>query len=297
MTAEENILAQLTHLLGEQAMSKSVCSGSLLRKLRPLLHAGVVVEERSRAGRRLVVRDAVALQDFIHVNFPGAVIPYFTASRVAGIAGFRNSKVFASDTPEIVSVRAWSDTAIVDEGQPTGAAIATARHGVFSFLLRPRYRIHGNAALVENPLVFLQFERLDLPVDLAIYGHGRVSSRLLEWLASNEAPTFSLLHLPDYDPVGLSEFERLRGRLGNRVRLHLPQHLPALFARFSNPALLANQTARASLANLRQSTTPEARQVVALIDEHNAGLEQEALLLEHLPTPRITKSERGASNA
>ncbi len=261
-------------------MSRSACSGSLFIKLRPLLHAGVVVEERSGAGRRLVVRDTAALQDFIHVHFPGALTPDLAASRLAGVAGFRNSKVFASDTPEIVSVRAWSETAILDDGQPTGAAVATTRHGVFSFLLHQRYALHGNTALVENPIVFLQFERLHLPIDLAIYGHGRVSSRLLEWLASLEGPRLSLLHLPDYDPVGLSEFERLRNRLGNRVRLHLPPELPARFARFSNPALLANPAARASLASLRQSTIPEVRQVVALIDQHNAGLEQEALLVE-----------------
>jgi hypothetical protein len=295
MTAEGNIFAQLTHLLGEQTMSRSACSGSLLRKIRPLLHAGVLVEERSGVGRRIVVRDAVALQDFIHVNFPGALIPDFAASRVAGIAGFRDSKVFANDTPEIVSVRAWSDTSLLDDGQPAGAATATARHGVFSFLLHPRYRINGNAALVENPLVFLQFERLHLQIDLAIYGHGRVSSRLLEWLVANDATSFSLLHLPDYDPVGLSEFERLRGRLGNRVRLHVPQDLPARFARFSNLALLANPAARASLDTLRQITTPEVRQVVTLIDQHNAGLEQEALLIEDAPASRL-KSCSGASN-
>src|ERR1035438_7963190 len=52
MTAEENILAQITHLLEEGAMPRSACSGSLLKTLQPLLHAGVVVEEHSGAGRR-----------------------------------------------------------------------------------------------------------------------------------------------------------------------------------------------------------------------------------------------------
>jgi hypothetical protein len=280
VTAKENILAQLTHLLGENAISRSACSGSLLRTLRPLLHAGVVVEERSGAGRRLVVRDAAALRDFVSVHFPAAPTPDAAASRVAGVAGFRSSKVFASDTPEIVSVRAWSETAILADGQPAGAATATARHGVFSFLLDPRYALDGDAALVENPLVFLEFERLHLPVNLAIYGHGRASTRLLDWLASHGSHLRSLLHLPDYDPVGLSEFERLRRRLGDRVRLYLPADLALRFARFSNPDLLANPTARVLLATLRQSATPEVRQVVALIDPHNAGLEQEALLVE-----------------
>jgi hypothetical protein len=90
---------------------------------------------------------------------------------------------------------------------------------------------------------------------------------------------FGLLHLPDYDPVGLSEFQRLRSRLGQRVALYLPPDLENLFAQFSKRKLLANRSSQAILARIRKSDSPEIRRVVDLMDRHNAGLEQEALLL------------------
>lgn len=281
MTAQENILAQITRLLEEGAMPRSACSGSLLRTLRPLLHAAVVVEERSGGGRRLVVRDATALQEFSRRHFPVVAVSNALTSRIAGVARFRDSKALANDTPEIVSVRAWSPGALVKEGQPTEAVSATAQYGVFSFLLceGKRYTLHGSCALVENPAVFTKFEGLQLPVGLVIYGQGRASKRLVEWLATMATPDFGLIHLPDYDPVGLVEFKRLQGHLGDRVHLHLPNDIDQRFARFSNRALLEKPNNRAVLANLRRTTLTEVRRVVALIDCHNAGLEQEALLL------------------
>jgi hypothetical protein len=89
-----------------------------------------------------------------------------------------------------------------------------------------------------------------------------------------------LVHLPDYDPVGLSEFQRLHTRLGSRVVLHLPNDLEARFARFSNPKLLENDSSQAMLAQLRRSDSPSICHVVKLIDRYNAGLEQEALLVK-----------------
>jgi hypothetical protein len=279
MTAQENILAQLELLTEHGTMPKSACSSSLLKFVRPLLDAEVLVEERSGGGRRLVVRDAAAFRDFCQHKFPNALVSAGGSTRVAGVARFRDSKAFASNTPEMVVVRAWREDALLLYDQPTGAAAATAQHGVFSFLLNsgPEYSLHSPCALVENPAVFVGFERLGLPVGLVIYGQGRASNRLLEWLAGITSSEFTLLHLPDYDPVGLSEFERLRGRLGERVRLYLPIDLHQRFARHANRSLLDKPNSRAILANLRRTSSGDIRQVLALIDHHNAGLEQEAL--------------------
>ena len=65
-------------------------------------------------------------------------------------------------------------------------------------------------------------ERLNLDANGVIYGQGRISSRTLEWLVQTTDPTFRLLHLPDYDPLGLSEFLRLHSSLQERIVLHLP---------------------------------------------------------------------------
>ena len=101
---------------------------------------------------------------------------------------------------------------------------------------------------------------------------------MLGWLCTNDS-SFSLLHLPDYDPVGLSEFKRLHARLGTRVTLYLPPDLEARFAQFSNRELLKKVNSQSMLAQLRRSELPSVRHVVELIDRHNAGLEQEALLI------------------
>jgi hypothetical protein len=281
VTSEENIAAQLNGLLDQGTRALSRCSALLLETLRPLLQAGVVVEERSSAGRRLSVRDPAALREFTRRRFPNAPMATVLASRVAGVAGFRNSKVFASDTPELVSLRAWREDALTKDAEPVGAAAATMRHGAFTFLLRPAssYVLHGTCALVENPIVFTEFERLQLPVALVICSHGRVSKRILDWLTHMDSPDFRLVHLPDYDPVGLGEFVRLRQRLGSRVSLHVPTGIEQRFARFSNPALLGAPNSQAMLATLRQEKICELHTILELINRHNAGLEQEALLL------------------
>ena len=66
--------------------------------------------------------------------------------------------------------------------------------------------------------MFALVERLSLPIEVAILGGGRISKRLLDWCAQMISEDFKLIHLPDYDPIGLNEFARLRARLGERVR-------------------------------------------------------------------------------
>jgi hypothetical protein len=281
MSAGENTLARLQRLQADGSLARSACSRTLIQRLGPLLSAGVVVEERSGAGRRLVVRQTAALAAFLQREFPAAALAPEDYSRTAGVARFRDSKAFASDTPEIVCARAWSEEALHQNGKSCGAAAATTAHGIFAFLLSQTrdYSLHAPTALVENPALFAQFERLRLPVSLAIYGRGRASTRLVEWLGDQSSPGFSLLHLPDFDPTGLAEYERLHARLGARISLFLPPDLEERFQRFSNRSLLHKPNTQAMLASLQQSPLPEVRQIVALINRHNAGLEQEALLL------------------
>jgi len=282
MSGGANTLARLQRLQAEGSLARTSCARVFLHALAPLLSAGVIIEERSGAGRRLVVRQPAALAAFIEREFPGAGLAETDLSRTAGVAQFRNSKIFPSDTPEIVSLRAWSESAVRKNGEPCAAAAATAAHGVFSLLLNQteEYSLCAPVALVENPAVFAHFERLGMPVQAAIYGHGRISRRLADWLARQTAPRFALVHCPDFDPAGLVEYERLCAGLGERISLFLPPDLEEKFRRFSNRALLQKKHTQGMLATLRRSLRPEVRRVVALIDEHNAGLEQEALLLQ-----------------
>jgi hypothetical protein len=273
--------SKLRLLIASRSIPRSACSASLLTVLQPLLQAGVLQEERAAAGRRLVVCDTGTLNDFLRSRFPDATTEEAALSRMIGVARYRNSKALASDTPEIAVIRAWQDTSLDKGGRVCDAVNATAQHGVFSFLLRPGpdYQLHGPCALVENPAVFVCFERLGLDVGLIIHGRGRASQQLIKWLANQVARDFSLLHLPDYDPIGMDEFKRLRFHLKDRVRLHVPVNLENAFTQFSKRSLLDKKHSRALLSRLRSSRLPEIQRVVALIDRHNGGLEQEALLV------------------
>lgn len=282
MTRQAAIRARFARLLEQGAVPLSTGSSAWLATLQPLLDAGVVAEERAGAGRRLRVRDEAALRAFLAQRYPDATTTAGASSRIRGVARFRDTKAFASDEPEIVCLRAWRAGGLTRSGESVQVAEATAKHGLFGFLLASEspYRLSGPCALVENPAVFARIEALKLPVSLAIYGQGRVSKRRLDWLASTDAPDFTLLHLPDYDPVGLSEFVRLRARLGSRVRLHVPGDLAARFERYSNRALLQRPNSQSLLAKLRSCPVPEIQPILTLMDRHNAGLEQEALFLE-----------------
>ena len=282
MKLQVQIQAKLRKLVECETLPASQCGKAFLNLLEPLLHGGVLELKPSGGGQKLVVKNAGALRDFCRQRFPETDLPADVGSRIEGVARFRDTKAMANRENEIISFRVWRDDALLKAGKPVGAAAAAAAHGVFSFLLAQDcpYELHGACALVENPAVFMVAEQLKLDVGLMIYGHGRISNRAIDWLARSMAPGFSLLHLPDYDPVGLSEFQRLHARLGDRVILHLPADLETRFAQFSNRRLLKKGNSQAMLAQLRCSNLPAIRRVIALIDRYNAGLEQEALLVK-----------------
>lgn len=273
------VATKLRLLQQDGFLPASVVGPALLRELRPLVDAGVLRRVRSGAGWRWALRDAAALDALLGQRLPSIEGPLM--GRVAGVARFRDSKSVANDTPPVVLARAFADNLVDPGGRACDAVESTRRHGVFAFVLGEAsgYRVSGTVALVENPAVFLRCEELGLGAGLVICGNGRVHGRLLGWLAAHEGPGPRVLHLPDYDPVGLMEFRRLREALGERAALHLPGDLARRFSRYSNPRLLEGLQSRAMLARLRGSHEPGIREVVELIDRHNGGLEQESLLV------------------
>jgi len=282
MKLQAQAQTKLRKLIECGALPVSQCGKAFLNLLEPLLHGGVLELKPNGGGQKLAVKNADALHDFCRQRFSETDLPVDAGSRVEGVARFRDTKAMANRENEIISFRVWRDDALLKGGKSVGAATASAAHGVFSFLLVQDcpYELSGACALVENPAVFIVAEQLNLDVGMMIYGHGRISNRAIDWLARMTDSSFSLLHLPDYDPVGLSEFQRLHTRLGDRVILHLPADLETRFAQFSNRKLLEKGNSQAMLAQLRRSNLPAIRCVVELIDRYNAGLEQEALLVK-----------------
>lgn len=272
--------ARLTQLLENGYLAASACSSAFINLVQPLVDSGVLQWQRSGAGRRLTVVDSSTLAEFITSRFPGAG-GGVDALRIRATGDFRDSKALPNNAPEIATFRVWKDSALQRAGEPFGAAGWTQAHGVCAVQISglSTYSVHGSCAVVENPALFFEIERLGLPLALALLVRGRASDRLLSWLGAQKMGTGKIVHFPDYDPVGLSEYLRIKKRLSSAVQLYIPADIRARFARFSNPALLHPLRSTGILASLRASTDPEVQPIVSLIDHFGAGLEQEALLL------------------
>lgn len=274
---------KLQQLVERGSLPRSICSEALLELVTPLISAGVLAWQRSGAGKRLTVVQPETLVHFCKQHFPhSADEASFASARVAGVAQFRDSKILGSTEGEIVTLRGWENGGLTSAGAPVDIVTPTLVHGVFSFVLKPEtpYAIRMQVALVENPAVFLEFERLRSNLPVAIYAHGRISDRLLDWLASQRDDGFQLIHFGDYDPVGLDEFRRLASKLGERAKLYIPTNLAELFRKYSKRDLLVGAMSQKLLAGLRESGDTAVQRVIELIERHNGGLEQEALLID-----------------
>lgn len=275
-------LTACRRLLQDGLLPRSVCSRSLLEALQPLFDTGIVHWEKAAGGQRLAVANLPGLERWFRQHFPetqtGADI---TSSRIHAVAQFRDSKALPSNLPEIVCLRTTRDGGLLHDGQPVETTLATRQNGVFALTLTDQtpFTLIGSCALVENPAVFHDFERLKIEPSLAIYAGGCSSNRLVSWLKSNSQHGLKTLHLPDYDPLGLTEFLRLYEQLGDAVTLHLPDTLPRLFRSHSKAGLLADSKNQRMLIELRNAKHPSVKHVVQMIDESNGGLEQESLLI------------------
>lgn len=278
-------------MLAEERISRSQLSASSLATLQPLLAGGILEIERAGRGEVVLVRNKPAFEAWLRQRFPffgGEVTIPDGAHRAGAVAFRRDSKSAGLGVDkEVLHLRAFghsSPTVSVD-GLDMPVVELTARHGVAACLIGQNSVIRvsaGRVLLVENLECYLRAESLVPDASVVLNASGRVSERLVKCLARSQLGTEPLLHLPDYDPVGLSEYRRLREALGERVTLYVPNDLEARFARFGNRSLInAKPRNRALLEQLNNLPWPceESARVFTLIKELGAGLEQEALLL------------------
>jgi hypothetical protein len=279
---DPNVPAKCRRLLETGALPRSQCGAGFVRRLKPLFDAAVVRWEKSAAGQKLNLLDRAALERWLVQHFPGTRISNdLDSSRIQGVAQFRDSKAKRSNLPVIVCVRSTRDGVLLKDGAPVETTRSTAVHGVFAFCLAEpsTYSLEGSCVLIENLAVFQLFERLNLGVDLGIWTGGISSNRFLNWLVSVTQLGQRALHLPDYDPVGMTQFMRYHRRLGDSVSLYLPNDLSFLFKNYSNASLLLSPKSQRMLLRLRRAEHPAVRRVLSLMDEHNGGLEHEALFI------------------
>lgn len=282
----DGLLTTLTALVDHGAVAWSTVSAKQHAALRPLLDGGVLVRETSGNGERLVVKKPKVVRRFATKHYPNGLASAAEAahrseglSTVEGVQHFRDAKRGTQDT-DILLLRGRPGTTVAcnDTDVPVGALTATA--GVASVLLHADQKVsmNGTLAIVENQTAFLRTEALGVDFDIALYGHGRLSSRVIAWLASPAMATVDVVHCPDYDPVGLHECARLYAQCGPRARLYSPPDLDVLLQRYGKRALY--QDNRPLLASI-DDAPPEVHAIADLLTRYGCGLEQEILISRH----------------
>jgi hypothetical protein len=280
----------LRRLIQRQRLAGSDLSTQARKQLRPLFVGGVLVAETSGRGEIVEVRKPEQLLTWVRLTFPsfeGQWQGPAEFGRAQSIALRRSSKAAGSGIGAgVLHLRAMAEgrgTATVN-GVNFPVRELTAQHGVAACLIRPDTQIEfiGQTVLIENLECFLNAERILPEASIFLNGAGRLSDQLIACLGRSTFSPAPVVHFPDYDPVGLSDYLRLKVLLGPRVVLYLPSDIERRFAALGDQRLISEKPRnRALLEKLATERwpCPESKMVFDLIKESGAGLEQESLLL------------------
>ena len=276
----------LAKLLATLSESSSLPASRISRRdrlrLQSLFDSSVVEEVRSGVGRRIVVTNHTALQKFIQSIYPSGlegIIAEDLPTRSRAVAECRDSKRASGKNPTTLLIRGFNVCTLHKNGSQLPVAEWTECAGVAALRLdfMTGWQHQGTLGLVQNLETFWHIEKIAPFGDMAIYAEGRIGADVLDWLGSTGMITSRIIHFPDYDPVGIDEFLRIKRACPERAELYRPPELEMLFARFGKAQLL--QDSVAILSRLRKSTDADVRYVVELMDKYGVGLEQEGLVL------------------
>jgi hypothetical protein len=284
----DDVTPGVKRLLAEKTLPRSQVSARELKSMRSLFDGGVLSYERFGRGEVVRVVHEDAFLSWVRRNFPSFESNWSapdSATRARAVVLRRDSKAGGAGVEKSVlhlrAVNAMVEVWLDDVTFPV--AQLTRDHGLAACLIGAdsRLKIEGRAALVENLECFIHAEVFLPDVSMVLNSAGRVSDRLIECLRNSHFGAPPLLHAPDYDPVGLSDYIRLRASLGPRVELWIPPDLESRFATFGKRKLISDKPRnRALLEQLGQNDMPceTSKRVFQLIKESGCGLEQECLL-------------------
>lgn len=255
-------------------MPYSRMSAFVRKRARSLFDTGALAVERKSGGYIVIIKNAVALNAFIAAMYPGGLIATDIegeGNRTRGVRLHGDSKKTGNMELEIVVFRAAFPAPPFLSGQHDGLTL-----GSFILANNASASFSGLVATVENHEQFALYDWAAKGFDAVILTSGRASNRLLDWFAGDSMKGAQYTHFGDYDPVGLDEFARMYGRLGERVRLFVPDNIEALFAHSRLKLVTDSGKLLFRLSALRH---PDIDLVIRLIQEHGGGLEQESLMM------------------
>jgi hypothetical protein len=274
------LAARLTELLEDGSIVASLLSPSMRKRLGSLFEFKALIEEKAGGGKRVLVRDREAVERWVSTNYPSGLhgTEENLPARAEAVANFRDSKAGRKLTLLPLFMRGFGNAALKRRDETLPLASLTAAHelaGVLVDLADP-WEFEGRLALVENLELFRHVEEVVPGIDAAIWTAGRFDQRALNWIAG--MTDCRVLHVGDYDPVGLDEYLRLREALpSGRAALFVPGDFESRLETYGKVDLL--ERSAAVLERVRRQAPIEVRAVLEVMDRHGKALEQEGLLI------------------
>ncbi len=282
--AIDALAEKLGLLLTQGAVPASRLSARDRARLQGMFDAGVLVEEKSGAGRRVVLTNAESLGVFIRRIYPSGLegISSDLLPRTRAVLEQRDAKKSRELGPLTVLLRGFGSAQLEAGDQVLPVAQWTNAAGVAALHITDEkvWGFSGVLAVVENLEVFWNIEKIDPSVDLALFAQGRMSQRIVGWLSSAAMGGAQIIHFGDYDPVGLDEYLRLKQERPRRTALYVPGNLEDLLKKYGKRQLLDDS--QAVFQRIRKSKDSDVARIVKMMDRWGVGLEQEVLLRETL---------------
>lgn len=271
---------RLSQLIETGSLPYSRLTKAMARQVESLFDFDILGVARYGGGRRIVVRDSRALRRWVHSRYPSslegtrALLP----PRAEAVANFADSKAGRPLAHRAVFMRGFRGSKLFGQSGIVPLDEMTNKHGLAGVLLdlRTPWKFKGTLALVENLELFLHIEQVVPHIDAALWTVGRLEHALLEWIAG--MADCHVLHVGDFDPVGLDEYLRLvAAQPQGGATLFVPHDLERRLSTYGKEALLLDSAA--VLDRVRRTAPEDVRPVLTIIDKYCKGLEQEALLI------------------
>ena len=281
---------RLQQLLEDGSIIGSLLSRPMRKRLEALFWAKALVEVKAGGGKRVEVANRDALLEWVGSNYPSGLDGHEPGlpPRAAAVADYRDSKAGQPLAARPVFMRGFGGAVLRRPGGEFPLAELTAAHGLAGVLVEAAapWQVEGVLGLVENFEMFMHAESVIPALDAVLWTAGRFSQHRLDWIAA--MPEVEVIHLGDYDPVGLDEYLRVRRAMPKgRTRLFVPDDFEERLVRFGNSDLLV--ASAAILQRVRATAPREVRAVLEVMDRHGKALEQEGLLIPLGPPGAATE--------
>ena len=226
----------------------------------------------------LVVKDHDILDIQISNKYPEG-LEFQQDGRVGGILSSRDSKKGGNVGKVSVIFRFITKSSDIHFGFP--AYQLTQRNGIVGLLVdESNINLTGNVVIVENFDCFLQAEQFVRDADVIIFASGKLDNRVITWI--NDCNGISkIIHMGDYDPVGLSEFCRIEKNCKQQSEFYFPHSIDiSVFRKYGKQSLVSDGNNAKTLEKLRAYKTNDIgfNSTLNCLLETGLGLEQEFLL-------------------